>query len=278
MKSMIDGKFYDEIVANNIVSAFHDNLRIYEVIRIIEGIPLFIEDHYNRLIASSKAKNISIFFTLKDFRKFLKEIIHENNTLNCNLMIECFFNEDTFHFYIFPRKHYYPKSSEYSKGVNLELIEIERPDPNVKLVDETYNELTNQAKSKPGIFEVLLVNKSGFITEASKANVFFIMGNQVVSPLSKQILMGVTRKHAIEAIGKAGISFIEKNVSINDLSICDGVFLTGTSLHLLPVAKVREKDFHTSENEVFIVAKKEFEKIVHHYLTEEGITFDKSEY
>ncbi|MEI6602363.1 MAG: aminotransferase class IV [Clostridia bacterium] len=260
-----DGVFYD-IKDDAAPATFCATSKLYEVVRIIDHIPLFFEAHYERLQHSAEGIHAPLPLTMDMLKSNLLAVVAKNGLGNCNCMIVCYFQEDTFHSLIFARKHAYPSISQYQEGVDLTLLAIERQDPQIKQIDETYNQLTAQAKAKPGIFEVLLVNHDGWVTEASKANVFFIFGDQILTPPATQVLVGVTRQKVIKAIVATGTAFTEKNVSKDDLERCDGVFITGTSLHVLPVNRIGALEFSTANNPIFLKIKKEFEDSVENYL------------
>jgi len=257
-----DGAMYHYSDSKRPFSFKGEVLRIYEVVRIINRVPLFFEEHFSRLQKSVEKKNCRMNLSMNKLADEITQIVSLNDLINCNCMIICFFVEDEFHYLIYPRKHYYPSEDEYLLGVSLEIIEVERPDPNIKYIDEKYNELTGKAKADPHIFEVLLVNHEGFITEASKANVFFIKDGIVITPPPEQVLLGITRQFAIEAIKNSGVQLMEKVFSVHDLEECDGVFISGTSIHLLPVSKVGLLSFRTPQNPIYLKLKSEFEKIV----------------
>ena len=264
-----DGIMYDFKVSKLPFNSKSEVLRIYEVIRVINKVPLFFEEHFSRLNASAKGKDLHLELSLKSLYSFIQQVVAINNLENCNCMVICYFIKHKFHFLIYIRKHNYPDEIAYLEGVKLGILDIERPNPNIKAMDENYNHLTNEAKSNSGIFEVLLVNKQGRITEASKANVFFIKRGIVITPPSKQVLLGVTRKHAIEAVVNSGFEIIENDFPVEQLNTSDGVFITGTSIHLLPVSKVGDNSFHTALNPMFLKIKFEFEKIVGKYIEKE---------
>jgi len=260
-----DGEYYD-IKGDAVPATFIATCKLYEVVRIIDHTPLFFEAHYERLQHSAKRKRVTFPLTMDALKASLLAVVEKNGLGNCNGMIVCYFFEDTFHSLVFARKHAYPSASQYQDGVELTLLEIERQDPQIKQIDETYNQLTAQERAKPGIFEVLLVNLDGWVTEASKANVFFIFGDQVVTPPADQVLVGVTRQCVIKAIVATGTAFTEKMVSKDDLKRCNGLFITGTSLHVLPVKKIGALEFGTACNPIFLKIKKEFENRVVSYI------------
>ena len=52
-----------------------DSQVIYEVLRIIDGIPLFVENHFERLINSLHIKGIQMDFDFSEFKRAIHELV-----------------------------------------------------------------------------------------------------------------------------------------------------------------------------------------------------------
>jgi branched-chain amino acid aminotransferase len=89
------------------------------------------------------------------------------------------------------------------------------------------------------VYEVLFYNGQGLLTEGSKSNLFFIVGNDVVTAPGDMVLKGITRKYVIQVIRERGFNLIEKAVHVFDVLKYDAVFITGTSPKVLPVNEIR---------------------------------------
>ena len=264
-----DGSLYKIDEKSFVVDTNNSDLRIYEVVRIINGIPLFFEDHMERLELSANKKRQTLLLRYDDVKSMVEKVVEGNKIVFGNVMIVCTFLNNELHCLVYQRTHYYPTEENYSNGVNVGIIEIERPDPHVKQIDDSFNLSTQNAKSVSGIFEVLLVNNNGIITEASKANVFFIKGKEIFTAPEALVLKGVTRKHAIEAISNAGFQLSEKEILLEDLENIDGLFLTGTSINILPVSNVKDLKFDTQKNEIYRKVSYEFDIMIKEYIRKE---------
>ena len=76
------------------------------------------------------------------------------------------------------------------------------------------------------------------ITEASKANVFAIHGGHVITPPESVILPGITRQYVLEICSELSLKVIREKIHFGEIRDLEGLFLTGTSLHVLPVSTV----------------------------------------
>ncbi|HKJ79142.1 MAG TPA: aminotransferase class IV, partial [Prolixibacteraceae bacterium] len=60
---------------------------IYEVVRVEQGIPLFLEDHFERFWHSAKIANKTIGFSVTNIKQFLQKLIAKNNVYTGNVLI-----------------------------------------------------------------------------------------------------------------------------------------------------------------------------------------------
>lgn len=92
-----------------------------------------------------------------------------------------------------------------------------------------------KARAK-GFDDVFLLNAKGFIFEASRANVFIVTNNQLITPpLSSGCLNGITRQQLMKAAVKMGITVTEKNLTPAMVSSAKEVFVTNSLLGIKPV-------------------------------------------
>jgi branched-subunit amino acid aminotransferase/4-amino-4-deoxychorismate lyase len=91
---------------------------------------------------------------------------------------------------------------------------------------------------KAGAYDALLINRKGYVTEGTRTNIFCISGNIIVSPLEKDILLGVTRMHVLQVAKANGFKVENRNLRIEDLESADSVFITSTSTKIMPVRSV----------------------------------------
>ncbi len=75
----------------------------------------------------------------------------------------------------------------------------------------------------------LLLDRDDEVLEASRANVFAVIGQALVTPAADgRILPGIARAGAIAAAHETGIEVIERPLARAELLAADEVFLTGS--------------------------------------------------
>ena len=81
--------------------------------------------------------------------------------------------------------------------------------------------------------------RGGRITEGAVSNVMVVrQGGLRTAPVGPEILAGVTRHLVLELARKEGLPIKEEAVTRDELRSADEVFLTGTTVEVLPVVTV----------------------------------------
>jgi para-aminobenzoate synthetase/4-amino-4-deoxychorismate lyase len=96
------------------------------------------------------------------------------------------------------------------------------------------------AESNLGDGEVpLLVDRGGVVLEASRANVFAVRGETLVTPPADgRILPGIARRRVMEAADASGLLPLEAELTIDDLIAADEVLLAGSVRGVEPVRAI----------------------------------------
>jgi branched-chain amino acid aminotransferase len=245
---IVKGSFF--IYNGNILSSdrFDDrsvvgNGAVYEVFRVIDSKPLFIEQHTERLKNSFKAIGENLWVHDSVISSDIKRLI-DSNTLDTG-NIKMVFHTDNSDYYIYVVPHKYPTNKQYSDGVKVITYDALRENPNIKLVNRELRESVNRKIADESAYEALLVDNSGYITEGSRSNVFFIIKNKVYTPPVEAVLPGITRANVIMLSKKLGFNVIEDNIKAIDIIHVDAIFITGTSPGILPVVMVDDYTFST---------------------------------
>lgn len=218
---------------------------VYEVVRIILGIPLFLEDHLTRFFESARLAKKEIRLTKNQIFTLLEELIAKSQVFEGNIFIGC--NEVFAVFYI---EHKYPEEKLYSEGVVCGVLEAERNLPNAKIIQTPVRKQADALIKQYGFFEVLLVDHLKRITEGSRSNVFFIRGNSLITPPGNEVLLGITRKKAILLAKAAGFEVYEKDIYLDEIDSFESSFITGTSPKLLPIRKIGNVNFQTQNEKL----------------------------
>ena len=240
---------------------------VYEVIRVIKGVPLFLEEHLKRLNKSINLLNFEFPIDVKDMEAQIHRLIDINRCYDYNVKIIVNNLESVSpNIFIFFVASSYPSKDLYQRGVHTILYTGERDNPNAKVVSKDFREQVTDARKKANAYEALLVNKNQQITEGSRSNVFFVKNNKVYTASGEKVLMGITRSRIIQLCKDLRIPLEETQISTEFLEECDGLFITGTSPKVLPIATVDEKSYDSINNPVIIQIKESYDALIENYI------------
>ena len=230
-------------------SAFDDSFLknphyICEVFRVIDGVALFLEDHLDRLKKTCELSEHCHGFSSGDIYEQVYEVIKANNFSYGNLKMVLYRDDQkNRHFLIYITGHQYPTPQQFKDGVSVTLFKGIRSNPNAKVMDVKLRNATNLMKQEMEVYETLLVDDHGCITEGSRSNVFFIRQGKVITPPMQDVLPGITRKHIIEVCRNLTFPLIEEKVPARSIVVMEAVFISGTSRKVLPVNRIDDLEF-----------------------------------
>lgn len=244
---------------------------IYEVIRVMSGVPLFLEKHMERLEASARLMGYSLKEAAAGVENSIHELIKINNSpeKNIKILVYNLDKESPDHMEYFIQSSY-PTAGDYQKGVHSILLREERNNPNAKVVNSSFKERVAAALSEAKAYEALLVNSNNEITEGSRSNMFFVGNGTVYTAPKGNVLIGITRSSVFELCEKLGIKIIEQPISVAMLKEMEGAFMSGTSPKLLPISKIDDMAFGSASNPVIMDLMKGYDNMIKEYIDMKG--------
>lgn len=225
---------------------------VYEVIRVYNGKMFTEEEHLDRLWASAASIGIEIPYSKKELQEQLKLLIEKDQLLLGTVYLQ-------FTRGISPRKHPFPAGGvtptfvAYSREVGRPVEKLQsgvkaiitddirwlRCD--IKSLNLLGNLLANQKAAEAGCDEAVL-HREGRVTEGSHSNISIVKDGKVYShPANHFILNGISRRVMIEICKREEIPFIEEPFTVEELTQADEIFLTGTTVEVMPVVELAGK-------------------------------------
>lgn len=245
-----DGKILPWESANIHVSdkAMWFDFGIYESIKVIKGHPIDSEDHINRLFASAEIIDMRVGFSKKDVIEWVFTLCKVNQIDDALIRIIAFGDTEEnrrCRLYMYNLGLTFYPDSYYKKGVSLITYQGERKFPKAKSIDLLINFVALRKAKRLGSLDALLVDNSGFVTEGTRTNIFFIRNRIIYAPPERMILDGVVRKYVLEIIKKNSIHYIEREISNSEISSFDECFITSTSTKVMPVVQIDGKKINS---------------------------------
>ncbi|MBU2650014.1 MAG: aminotransferase class IV [Bacteroidetes bacterium] len=234
---------------------------LYEVIRIIQRKPLFLEEHLDRLQRSAELSQLDILPPKNAIVQSMKTLCDINSLVNGNMKLVFRTLNGNNDYIFFYDCHKYPQAEEYAKGVPVGIHYAERPDPNVKLVNMALRKASRQHMQEGGYYEVILVNRNEDITEGSRSNIFFISGKEVFTPPLSEVLPGITRQKIIDICEKRHIPLHEQTIPLSSISSFESAFITATSPKVLPLRSIGNTIFSVN-NPITNTISQDYNKLI----------------
>lgn len=221
---------------------------LYEVIKVQESTPLFLEKHLQRLHNSGKLTGFEIFLSDEIIAKRLKELIYINEINEGSIKFVLNFDKKLFVAYL--EQSNFPEKYRYKEGVKTDLFYKERINPNAKVLNLSFREEVDKFIKEKHIYEAILVDKQGYITEGSKSNVFLVRDKNLYTTPIAGVLPGITRSTIMDICSENNINVIEESIKAHDLNSIEGAFLSSTPFDVLPIKEIGNNKLSSAENEI----------------------------
>lgn len=224
---------------------------VYEVLRVLDGHILFLDDHMKRL--SYSLEKVGMVADISMIKRDIKRLVEKNNIDNKNIKIDIISQ----HYRLYFMESYYPDERLYKTGVKTTIIDHERDNPTVKKLNMDYKKYIEKVKGQE-FFEVLLMNGDGNIIEGSRSNLVYIIDNVLYSAPLNEILSGITFSNVIKMSKKNNFDLKYDYINKSMLDKVDACFLTGTSLGVLPIKSIDGYNFDSSHHPIVLKLIEEY--------------------
>ena len=241
----LNGKLND--IGDFPVSVVRSSGLIYEVIKFTDGKYLYFDEHLQRMQASLRIINQAEVSTV-NIENDAYELAKANGIDIGNLKIVIKYHNSRSMVYLFFIPHRYPSASQYKEGVKVRLQYDVRANPNAKIANWEIRDKANRLIDNNEIYETLLVNDNGEITEGSRSNVFFVKEGTFYTASDNIVLSGITRQKLIERLNELDYLIRYEAVNIADLNQYSHCFISGTSPGILPVRMIDNIEFEVDED------------------------------
>jgi len=234
---------------------------LFETIKILNGKPLFFEDHYFRLMASMRIMRMEIpmNFTLEFLEDEIIKTLRANDFLNTSARVKINIHRNEGGLYL-------PKNNDISYIISCQYLEkdiycVNEETYEVDLFKDYYvtpgllstlktnnkalHVIANIYASENNLQNCLLLNTNKHVIEAINGNIFIVNNNIIKTPpLADGCLKGIMRKQVIEILqSMPEYSFEEVSISPFELQKADELFLTNVIIGVQPISKYRKKYF-----------------------------------
>jgi len=230
---MLNGKFYP--LKQFPFERISSKKVVYEVIRLINGKPLFLKEHFLRLRLSFSLLKINFPFEFANLSNTLNKLCAKEGIKNMNMKLLFIIGDENVDFLTYFIQSHYPNPELYRSGVKTDFYFEGRTNPNVKAIMLDWRKGVEQFITEKKLFEAILVDDNGYITEGSRSNLFFVKKNILFTSPEKAVLPGITRKKVFDIAKENNIELVQATIPYTNASEFEAAFITGTSPQILPL-------------------------------------------
>ena len=215
---------------------------IFDFFKTIDGQPVFLEDHLDRLFRSAVLMRLELKQSRDEISNKIKRLIESNNLNDSGIKVILTggFSTDGFNIaepnLIISQQGFQIPRTMSEKGVSILTHEYQRQFSNAKTLDYL-QAIWLQPILKEKKADDVLYYSDGLLRECPRANIFIVTKDQKVLTPESGMLKGVTRKHVLEISGAMYVTEA-RDVSLEELRNAGEVFITSTTKNILPVVQV----------------------------------------
>jgi branched-chain amino acid aminotransferase len=253
----VDGvlKRRDEAVVSVFDSGFVLGDGVWEGLRVVDGHPLFLDAHLDRLYEGAKALMIDIGLDRPALTRALYATLEANamrDGVHVRLMVTRGVKSTPYQdprvtvgpatVVIIP-EYKQPSPDAATRGLSLFTVHVRRGFPDVQDPKLNSHSKLNcitaciQAYTA-GADEALMLDPHGFVATCNSTHFFIVRKGEVWTSTGQYCLGGITRANVLRLCREAGIPAFEKSFSLTDVYGADEAFVTGTFAGLAPVTKI----------------------------------------
>jgi branched-chain amino acid aminotransferase len=242
---------------------------VFEGIRIYKGKIFKCKQHIDRLWASAEAIRLEIPITPEEMIRIQRECVEVNGIVDGYIRLIVTRGAGTLGLSPFScptpgviciadQIALYPKEL-YEKGMTVVLAERPRLpiaclDPKIKSLNYLNNILAKCEALDRGLFEAIMLNTDGFVSECTGDNIFAVKDGSIFTPAPEAgMLHGITREFVMDTVAPAcGYTVEERMIRPEELLTADEVFLTGSAAEMIAVTGIITKDTAGNDTEHII--------------------------
>lgn len=221
--------------------AFRYGDALFETVKCVNGLPLFLEAHLQRLYSGMEI----LEYTWND--QLLKTVLNEEikrllvrNRLKegARLRITVFRNDGGF---------YTPETNEVSVLLettpDIDSYQLNESGLSIGVFDEIFKPIhafnglksanallfvkAGLAKTRKQVDDLIILNSKGLVCETISSNIFMIIHKRLITPpLSEGCLPGIMRQNILALAPKLGLEVLETPVGVNALDQAEEVFVS----------------------------------------------------
>jgi branched-chain amino acid aminotransferase len=249
-----NGQFYHSGLPlfNGGNSSFRYGDGLFETMKIRNGKILFPEFHFDRLFLGMKMLGIQPKedFDRETLSQKILDLCSQNSCPSAaRVRLAIFRENENKAGYLAEASPLQPSAFLWDQeGLTIDIFPYARKSTDAFSSLKTANFLPYVMASayakEHGLDDALVLNSEGHICDSSKANIFLLSENSILTPaLHQGCVNGVIRRYLVEELKAAGFAVHQETVTPDHLLEAKEIILTNSIMDIRPVSRFREKEY-----------------------------------
>lgn len=235
----------------------------FTTLKYTQNLLIYFEAHYQRLCESAQTFLINFPYAQKDLQTFINDLINANKCNNSDLAIRITVTRGPGNRGLGFELNSTPtllitlsNLPIYSQSLRCMISDFKRssisPLCNIKHLGYQTNVLAYHQATQGGFDDAILVNENNCVVCTSRANIFFIKNNHIITPpLQDGCLPGVMRKNLLKDFPQVHCASIPKN----SLSNFEAAFVTNSLCSMIPISQINQQNMNAEHSLIKLVAQ-----------------------
>ena len=238
---------------------------VFEGERAYNGKIFKSKEHTERLFRSAEILGIKIPFSQHQINEAKNALLQKMNLKNCyvrpivwrgsnQMGLSTSNSETNVAIAVWNDWASYFKIEDRLKGLKLITSPWKRPSPDTAPSEAKASgpyvicTMSKEYAEKKGYHDALMLDYRNYVAEGTGANIFFIKGNSIHTPIADCFLNGITRQVVISMAKKQGFDLVEKHIKPDEIHNYDEAFLTGTAAEITPIKSIDDINYTTGKS------------------------------
>lgn len=214
---------------------------VFDYTRSYHGKPFKLHEHLLRLERSAKAIDLALPWSLQELTDIVQSTFDHNGFSDAGIRIVVTggpsadfmtpSDQPSLLVMITPIKN--SMAQQQAEGAKITTVVMDRVLPTVKSINYLGAVMAVEEAKRQGAVEAVYRTPDGRLTEGTRANLFAIQGNQLITPKA-EVLAGITRAVVME-IAEDDFEVVEGELFYAALADYDELFITSSTKEILPV-------------------------------------------
>jgi len=234
--------------------ALHYGSAVFEGERVYDGEIFKLTEHSQRLHESAKGLDFEIPYSVAEIDQACRDVVRANKLVDGYVRPIAWRGSEQMGVSAQATKinlaiaawdwgSYFDPGAR-TKGLRLKIAQYRRPDPRTAPAKSKAAGLymictiEKHRAEREGYADALMLDWRGQIAESTGANIFFVKGGVLHTPLPECFLDGITRRTVIGLAKQQGLKVIERAIMPEEMADFSECFITGTAAEVTPVSEI----------------------------------------